>query len=876
MSLTIYTNPDKLFGVINSYTTVEVIISDGSDYTVTSGDSSIASVVKNNNNNTVTVNYLKNGNTNIVITASDNTVKNIPVMIQTDNTNYSSFGDNISMGDNIPLNEEPKQITDTDDLVDIHNDIKILNELYPDPEPHEFVFGRDIDNGMPGILSSELGIIVGQVIIPTSPTITENTQTVSGMYGQHWLGNNYGGKTFTIHVTIPAGDDEQFYRNSIENLSNALIQLNNKELPIIFGDWLDRTYYGHFTSLPNFSFINPGSWDAQADLTFTASDPKGYMEQNTVAVNSQPFNLEVNGNAESNPIINFKFKNDIKQFGYAVDNGNRGVVVGFSDDDVVDLEPVTFVDNMEDPTTFTKVTDMGKYKFDIPGGDVAGSGRVKTSATGSAIQNDVFYDSTWAGYDYTPGVNTQFGNLLLSKTFDTNIANGVHNFKVTTQGIHKKYYSRALQNLQFFLIGEDGKRYGRFGIFDRGAGWMPHVSLYIGKNTQEEQTNLKNGIGYDGYGNTELASSLRKWGVDSNNTQTINIKSNNATFNDLSVDRQVTETITSTSYYGYSGFHQNERNIVYGTKHERKYVKVTTYATPRDANGKVTGPQKKQEKIITNQENDYKVALNKIVRKKVNGRTVNVSQNIELNSSQKIVTETIVWGNTIGNTTTVITQNFGRGYKNGSYYWYQTSSNKYVHVDTNTARKTADVVSGVNYKVEDANNSDAFSNIFARFYVTVQDRVMTFRVTQANLSNGQEIPNSELVDISFNLKEEIPLNQIGFYFGKQLIQEDKRTGSTTNDVIKKYADDWLEVTHIQVNKLLEGYLNAPRIIAHEGDEATIDCETENVYINGELHNELRSIRSTFPQLNGGKTTAFNFTPSNAEADIKITYRPSMR
>jgi len=121
------------------------------------------------------------------------------------------------------------------------------------------------------------------------------------------------------------------------------------------------------------------------------------------------------------------------------------------------------------------------------------------------------------------------------------------------------------------------------------------------------------------------------------------------------------------------------------------------------------------------------------------------------------------------------------------------------------------------------------------------------------------------------------MNQVGIFFGKQLIEEDKRTGATTNDVIKKYPDDWLEVTDLQINKLLDGYaLNAPRIIAHEGDEATIDTETEDVYINGQLTNSLRSIRSTFPQLNGGATSQFNFIPSNAEADIKITYRPSMR
>lgn len=869
----IYTHPESINSIKGSNIKVEVVISDGSSYTAESTNSSVATVSINNG---LTVTFLANGSANIKITANGST-KLIPVTVESDNTDYSKFANDISKGTNIPLNEDVELITGEGDLENVQDDLEILSVLYPDPESDSFIFGRNVEAGLPGVNSKDLGIIVGQVALPLAPNITENTQNVSGMYGQHWLGNNYGGKTFSIPITIPAGDDEQLYRNTVENISNALIALNNEEIGITFGDWADRTYFGHFTSLPDLSFVNPGSWDAQGSLTFVASDPKGYLEQETTQVNSQPFYLTPDGNAESSPIIGFKFKEDVKQFGYALDNGNEGVMVGYSDDDIIDLKPITFVDNMEDVSTFTQVTDMSKYKFDIPGGGVSGSGRVKASATGAAIQNDVFYDSTWVGYDYNPKTPVIFGNLLLSQTFDTTVSSGVHNFELTTQGIHKKYYSRALQSLQYFLIGNDGKRYGRFGIFDRGVGWMPHVSLYIGKNTQEEQANLANGIGYDGWGNTQLASGSRIWGVDSNNTKTINIRSNSATFNDLSVDRQVYQTITSTSYYGYSGFHQNEQKIVYGTKHQRDYIKVTTYATPRDASGKATGPQVKQEKVTKNQENDYQVPLNKIVQKKVNGRTIKVSQNIELNSSQKIVTETIVWGNTIGHTTTVITQNFDRGYKNGSYYWYRTSSNKYVHVDANTARKTANVVSGVNYKVEDENNSDAFSNIFARFYVTVQDRQMTFRVTQSDLSNGHEIPNSELLNISFTLPYDIPMNQVGIFFGKQLIEEDKRTGATTNDVIKKYPDDWLEVTDLQINKLLDGYaLNAPRIIAHKGDEATINTETEDVYINGQIHNELRSIRSTFPQLGGGQVSQLNFIPSNAEADIKITYRPSMR
>lgn len=874
MATTIYTNPEVINGIKGASQAVEVVISDSSSYTATSSNKSVATVSVDNNGG-LTISFIDTGTTNITINANSAT-KVIIVSVSIDTTDYSSFANDVSMGTDIPINAEPEQVTNANDLANIQDDLAILAELYPDPEDDEFVIGRNVDNGLVGVNSRDLGIMVGHVSLPITPTINEITQNVSGMYGQHWLGNNYGAKVFNIPITVISNSAEEYISN-VEQISNALIQFGNTEVPLVFGAFPERTYYGHFTSIPEPAYIGQGAWDSTLTLQFTASDPKGYLEQETIQVGSQPYDLAVAGNAETSPIVGFKFKGDTKQFGYSLNNGDDGVMVGFSDTDVVDLKPLAFVDNMEDVTTFTKVTDMSNYKFDIPGGDVAGSGRMKPSAGGAAIQNDVFYDSTWVGYDFNPKTKTEFGNLLLSKTFDTTVAPSVHNFELVTQAIHKKYYSRALQNIQFFMIGADGKRYGRFGVYDRGQGWMPHVSLYIGKNTQEEQVNLANGVGYDGWGNTDIASSSRKWGIDSNNVKTVNIKSDSATFNDLSVDRQVTETITSTSYYGYSGFHQNQQSIIYGTRHEREYVKVTTYATPRDANGNKTGSQQVQENVIKNQENDYKVALNKIVQKKVNGQTVNTSQDIELNSSQKVITETIVWGNTIGNTTTQITQNYARGYKNNSYYWYQTSSDKLVHVDANTARKTDNIVSGVNYRVEDANNSSAFTNVFARFYVTVQNKILTFRVTQADLSNGHEIPNSELLNISFTLPYDLPLNQLGIYFGKQLIEEDKRTGSTTNDVIKKYPDDWLEVTHIEVSKLLDGYANtAPRVIAHAGDEATIDSETEDVYINGKLVNELRSIRSTFPELNGGQVSRLSFMPSSAETDIKITYRPSMR
>ncbi|WP_242966077.1 distal tail protein Dit [Leuconostoc citreum] len=131
----------------------------------------------------------------------------------------------------------------------------IIIKLYPDPKDDEFVIGRNFEAGNIGVSSRDLGISVGHITLPIAPTIAEISQNVSGMYGQRWLRNNYGAKVFNIPITVIAANSDDYLQN-IEAMSKALIQIGNSEAPIVFGAFPDRTFYGHFTSIPDSSYIS--------------------------------------------------------------------------------------------------------------------------------------------------------------------------------------------------------------------------------------------------------------------------------------------------------------------------------------------------------------------------------------------------------------------------------------------------------------------------------------------------------------------------------------------------------------------------------------------------------------------------------------------
>ena len=306
--------------------------------------------------------------------AQDITNEKLPA----DNTNAPDAGfqnDTSNNNQNPPelnyqeLSEGGKQLKAIDD--------EIKAKLYPDPTLDEFVLGRNIDMGMVGVSSSGLGIIVGHVTLPLAPTISEMTQNVSGQYGQRWLGNNYSAKVFNIPITVVANNANE-YLKKVEAMSNALIQLGKTETSIVFGQFPDRTFYGHFTQLPEPAYTDQGSWDSTLTLQFTASDPHGYLQSETgQADNQNRLNFIPKGNDVAKPVYQFAFSADSNNFGYTNGNGEN-VFVGFPDDvNTQDLMPIVYTDPMEDVGTFTQVRDMSTHNCAFANGEPTSDGVLK-------------------------------------------------------------------------------------------------------------------------------------------------------------------------------------------------------------------------------------------------------------------------------------------------------------------------------------------------------------------------------------------------------------------------------------------------------------------------------------------------------------------
>lgn len=784
--------------------------------------------------------------------AQDITNEKLPA----DNTNAPDAGfqnDTSNNNQNPPelnyqeLSEGGKQLKAIDD--------EIKAKLYPDPTPDEFVLGRNIDMGMVGVSSSDLGIIVGHVTLPLAPTISEMTQNVSGQYGQRWLGNNYGAKVFNIPVTVVANNADEYLKN-VEAMSNALIQLGKTEAPIVFGQFADRTFYGHFTQLPEPAYIGQGSWDSTLTLQFTASDPHGYLQSETgQADNQNRLDFMPKGNDVAKPVYQFAFSADSNNFGYTNGDGEN-VFVGFPDDtNTQDLMPIVYTDPMEDVGTFTQVRDMSAQNWALANGMPTSDGVVKPYSSW-ALANDSFWTTP---KDYT-GQTTAYGNVLLTKKFNVGSTGDWH---VSTRMNHSRYYNRAYQRIEAYILGTDGHKIGRFGIQDYGTGGLTYIYMVFGKTIAEEQTNLANGFGYWGTGNTAWAQAQinQKPGYDI----TLNINQDEPI---MSVDRQVTLDFSQNLFDG-----NNPTYLPDAVQWTHTTRTVEKWKTPRDSTGKATGPQVYSKEVEID---------------KVTHQTVKNAPDIWNKSTQDYHRWTQVWDSAQGETLTWSTwHNVGTpnpGYGNG-WSWRSTDYQRGGNYDkgANRVNQPGNVTS--QSKEHDYNDFSALTTFWGNFVVTRIGDNISIKVHEIG-NNGLQTDNVVL-DMGFKIPDgfDATIGQLAYFFGKTPIHEDKITKTTpakddtpaSYEYVRVYTNDFLFVSTLDVRGITTAdALKKAHTIIHAGDNATIDTATENVYINGALANQFLSPASTYPLLKGGKNENIQFFPTADKATVKYTYRPAMK
>lgn len=784
-----------------------------------------------------------------------------------DNTNTPDeyFSDTNNYGEQSPFDDstvQPTQGISESDSDGVKVDSEILSSLYPDPQKDEFVFGRNIESGFTGVNSKSLNMVVGQMTLPISPTITSSDQNMAGMYGSRWLGNSYGAKVINIPITILA-DNESEYRDNIEAISNVLIQLTNQEIPIIFGQWADRTYFGHFSSIPDPAYMAQGDWNASLTLQFTCSDPHGYLEQEYGGVDTNNhLTLSPKGNDNAKPLYHFEFQEDSNNFGYVNSEGEK-VFVGFVDDDnPTDLLRLVYREPMEDLATFTHVTDMSTQNWALANAKATTDGTL--SSTGSAIQNGTFWETP---QDYT-GSDTAFGNVLLTSKFNVGDAG---NYLLSNRLRHSRYYDRAYQRLETYLIDASGNKIGRFGMKDYGSGGLTYVYILFGKTVVEEDANLANGFGYYGTGNTVYANSQL---VDGKGIM-VNVPDSEEVT--LTLDREV-EVDTDQVFYS-GNFNPNSTAIQHGTKSVRHMVTYEHWRTPRDANGKAIGPQQYTKETPVNTLISYTTDLNKVVNHK--------SQKITYTSTRDVHKKYRIWGSAVGLSEWYWNWHDEWGYnsKEGHNDWINKSADKGTWVDTNYKRiNSTGTITNTSREV-DHNDRSALTSFWGNFSIQKINNQLQFKVAQIDWSTGLET-NNIVVDMTFNIPEKFnaKIAQIAFFMGKTPIHEDKITKTTTAEdgtktyqYVKSYTDDNLTVTDLTIKGITTADdLKQAHTIIHAGDTADIDTETENIYINGQMANQYLSPSSTFPLLKGGKMESIDFQPTGNKARVSYVYRPAMK
>lgn len=797
----------------------------------------------------------------------------------------------------------------------------------------EFIYGMDVAAGIRGVHSSDLGLIVGHVIKPLAPAITDNTQTAVKKYGVISQGLSYGARTINIPVTLKANSNED-YQMRVHQIAAALLSTDtDDDVSITFGDEPDVQYYGRFTSLPDFQFISVGSYDATATFVFTLHDPRGFITvqdstiklsngttisaapNELVKVTSNPFVYTTKGTGPADPIFHIIPKKGVNtsRFGMQLSQ-KEGVWVGEDLSDVkVDTKPLQFDDDTTDMSKWSIVTplDKGNGRFDgnltfsLPRSGRVTNGAVGLNNNGQGIKlNGKFADLAmpW-GQWYGPVIESQpIGDL----TGDVNPKDPdkVGSWEVEVTLTHKRYYDRASQQVEAILLDMNGKRRARVGLGDGGNnGQASGAWIFFGADEKAEATALASGLG---------SAWVMPPHVTNNRDVTVTVPDHYALTNSFLEYHK----ITTYTYESWDGTYKTTRTI-----------KVEEWSYHSDT---------------TNKNTYYKKTLSDTTEKhKESGFLVwwwsyhFGNSNSDKNGTQH-VGDLHYWevGNYVRdhdyahapadksrrytkrtpiniwiNNRTFVNQVFESNSANGKK-WVQTTDARYyngtdpIHgkvgvlyqlsqpTKTSTSKgnqKTSTHWIPIDYSFTDKNEHDALDSATVKFvvgYDTVNHDGYYAEMWRMSDETGTAKP----LDSKPFWKFEDPKGmkragrykfkpgRVAVWYAKTNIQEDILDPST-NKPVKAYTNDKLDVSRIRAYRVFKKPSQADMITLKAGQKAIIDFTDETLSINGKIENKLIDMYSTFPQLKGGVSQRWTFSATGhslKDFDVFMEYRPTYK
>lgn len=340
-----------------------------------------------------------------------------------------------------------------------------------------------------------MGLIMGKVLLPISPAISETSQTIPNRYGSVYLGSSYGALTINVPIYYRTpyryantGQEGIAAQQKIREISAEFLHPQEErgtEYPLVFGDLPDVTFYAHVTQISDPEQLNDGVPDWSSTITFVCSDPRGFLEQQQFDAPDTTITMPVAGNTPVGAIIVATFHNDLKTFTVVKDTGEKSaefVQLG-GDSDLDGDTSGSGGDNthvlVDDPcttlSTWTKISQDAN-PVDTINIDIAGNMASTEYSLRAAEKGSGRYDFGSATSDNWHGP-AQIHQALTYSPKNWKLSFRLHHTKF--KGAHNY---RAMGKIEVYLLDTKQRTCGRIGIKDVKGGSYPVAYVQIGGN----------------------------------------------------------------------------------------------------------------------------------------------------------------------------------------------------------------------------------------------------------------------------------------------------------------------------------------------------------------------------------------------------------
>ncbi len=712
--------------------------------------------------------------------------------------------------------------------------------------------------------NTELGLIMGKVILPVTPAISETSQTIPNRYGQVYQGNSYGAMTITVPITYRTPISELYKTDSGTMAANKIREISAKlihpqeprgsEYPLIFGDLPDVTFYAHITQISDPEQLNDGVPDWSSSITFVCSDPRGFLEQQDWSAPDTTTVLPVKGNTPVGAIIVATFNEDVKTFTVVkdtgeqvtefiqlggdadVDNGGDGSSSGDKTRLLVD-DPCTTL------STWTKITENANpvtTSFIDIDGEMASTDlslRVAKKSDGSYNFGTAGKHTNW----YGPG---EIHQALTRSPKNWKLSVRLHHTK--TAGAHNY---RAMGKVEVYLLNTKQETCGRIGMKDVKGGSYPIAYVQLGTNfdTGKEGVDFKtlyygSALSYKHSAKpSKVKVNYKKANKYLDNNQQVNAFSD--FFGQFAVVKQYVKQADGTTAinWGYAIDQWDPEKGTYMTNGLHLGGNEVAFVDTKCAFDFDLGTI-----AYFTVKHDITEDLAKVPYRNVFQTISNYHVEELLDAPTPVVT------NPDGSTTG------GSGTANGSDGLPPQPGDtpeSYAIDAQGTFTFNMSVKVRANPKMDDPGLA-TYSSGQSVYYDRKLYADSHYWLSYINYSGGRSyVPYFSITDKLYGGSDTNPVNPI-----KATTEATPGDGTNVPEQSGNNAD----------------LSDFDQRVFHKGDELHIDCDTGHVFLNNEPADYLITPDSTFFLLDGGQDNTLAFDPSSPTVDLSISVRPAIQ